>query len=74
MKVLLINGSPRQNGNTNIALSEIAQQLEKQGVQSETVWIGKKAIRGCIACNKCKELRLWRSGPDERGHCKDGRV
>ncbi|MCQ2259322.1 MAG: flavodoxin family protein [Bacteroidaceae bacterium] len=55
MKVLLINGSPRQKGNTNIALSEIAQQLKKQGVESEIMWIGNKAVRGCIACNKCRE-------------------
>jgi len=55
MKVLLINGSPRQKGNTNIALSEIVQQLKKQGVESEIMWIGNKAVRGCIACNKCRE-------------------
>lgn len=54
MKVLIINGSPRQKGNTNIALSEIAQQLEKQGVESETIWVGNKAIRGCNACGACK--------------------
>lgn len=55
MKVLMINGSPRQRGNTSIALAEIASQLEKHSVQSEVVWIGTKPIRGCIACNKCKE-------------------
>ena len=55
MKVLMINGSPRQKGNTSIALAEIARQLEKHGIESEVVWIGNKPIRGCIACNKCKE-------------------
>ena len=55
MKVLLINGSPRQKGNTSIALAEIAGRLEKHGIESETVWIGNKPVRGCIACNKCKE-------------------
>lgn len=55
MKVLLINGSPRREGNTSIALAEVARQLEKNGIASETVWIGNKPIRGCIACNKCKE-------------------
>ena len=55
MKVLLINGSPRPMGNTSIALAEVAKQLEKNGIESEIVWVGNKAIRGCIACNKCKE-------------------
>ena len=54
MKVLIINGSPRSKGNTSIALAEIAKQLEKQGIDSEIVWIGNKPIRGCIACNTCK--------------------
>ena len=55
MKVLLINGSPRKQGNTYTALNEIAQQLNKQGVESEIMWIGNKAVRGCIACGACKE-------------------
>ena len=55
MKVLMINGSPRQKGNTSIALGEIAGQLEKHGIDSEIVWIGNNPVRGCIACNKCKE-------------------
>ena len=54
MKVLMINGSPRQKGNTSIALAEIARQLEKHGIESEIVWIGNKPVRGCVACNKCK--------------------
>ena len=55
MKVLMINGSPRQKGNTSIALAEIAKQLKKLGIESETVWIGNKPVRGCIACNTCKD-------------------
>ena len=55
MKVLMINGSPRQKGNTSIALAEIAKQLEKLGIEREIVWIGNKPIRGCIACNTCKD-------------------
>ncbi len=51
----MINGSPRPKGNTSIALAEIAGQLEKHGIASEIVWIGNKPIRGCIACNTCKE-------------------
>ena len=54
MKVLLINGSPRKEGNTAIALAEVAKQLAKEGIESEIVWIGNKPIRGCIACGQCK--------------------
>ena len=53
MKVLLINGSPRQQGNTATALAQVAAQLQKNGIESETVWIGNKPIRGCIACGQC---------------------
>ena len=53
MKVLMINGSPHQKGNTAVALDEIAKQLEKNGIESEIVWIGNKAVRGCIACGQC---------------------
>ena len=54
MKVLLINGSPRRRGNTSVALAEAARQLEKNGIETETVWIGTKPVRGCIACNGCR--------------------
>ena len=60
MKVLLINGSPRQNGNTAIALAEVAKQLTQEGIESEIVWIGNKPIRGCIACGQCKAKGLGR--------------
>lgn len=59
MKVVLINGSPHRKGNTFIALSEVAWALEKEGVQTEIIQLGIKAVQGCIACNKCAEL----------GHC-----
>ncbi len=54
-KVLIINGSPRQNGNTATALKEIAVALEREGVEVETVCLGTKQVRSCIACNKCFE-------------------
>lgn len=57
MKVVLINGSPHRKGNTFIALSEVAGALEKEGVQTEIIQLGIKAVQGCIACNKCAELR-----------------
>ena len=56
MKVLLINGSPRSNGNTFTALKEVAGALEAEGVETELVSIGAKAVQGCIACRKCAEL------------------
>ncbi len=56
MKVLLINGSPRKEGNTHIALSEVAGALRAGGAETEIVPIGTKAIQGCIACNRCAEL------------------
>ena len=59
MKVLLINGSPKKNGNTAIALEEMVKVFEKQGIETEVMQIGGKDIRGCIACAKCRQL----------GHC-----
>ncbi len=56
MKVLLINGSPRHNGNTFLALSEVAGTLEKNGISAEIVQLGNNPVRGCIACKRCAEL------------------
>ena len=53
MKVLLINGSPRDNGNTFLALSEVAATLNSDGVETEISGIGKQAVQGCIACGMC---------------------
>lgn len=50
MKVLLVNGGPHKEGNTNAALMEIARQLSKEGIESEIFWIGNDAIPGCRAC------------------------
>ena len=52
----MINGSPRSKGNTALALAEIAKQLNKNGIDSEIVWIGNQPVRGCIACGKCGTL------------------
>ena len=60
MKVLLINGSPRANGNTARALKEVADTLAAEGIDSETVWIGKKSVRGCVACWQCMNKSLGR--------------
>ena len=53
MKVLLINGSPRANGNTAIALDEMVKVFKEEGIESEVVQIGQKDVRGCIACGSC---------------------
>ena len=53
MKVLLINGSPRENGNTFTALSEVAKTLNSEGIDTEIISIGKMAVQGCIACGMC---------------------
>lgn len=55
MKVLLVNGSPREKGCTYTALSQIASTLEEEQIQTEIYHIGKKAISGCISCMKCSE-------------------
>ena len=52
-KVLLINGSPKDSGNTFTALSEVAKTLNEEGVKTEIIGIGKQAVQGCIACGMC---------------------
>lgn len=53
MKVLIINGSPRVNGNTSIAINEVKKVLGEEKIEVEVVHIGNKDIRGCIACGYC---------------------
>ncbi len=55
MKVLLINGSPRANGNTATALNEMIKMFEKEGIDTELIHVGNLAVRGCISCFKCYE-------------------
>lgn len=56
MKVLMINGSPRENGNTAIALDEMKNVFEAEGVETEIVQVGNKNVRGCVACGRCAKL------------------
>lgn len=56
MKVLLINGSPHKDGCTFTALNEVAKTLEKNGIETEILYLGVKPIAGCIACGKCSQL------------------
>lgn len=53
LKVLILNGSPRINGNTSLALKEMEQVFHENGVETETVLVGNKDIRGCVACLSC---------------------
>ena len=53
MNVLIINGSPRMNGNTTIAVNEMVKVFEAEGVNAEVAQIGNKDVRGCIACGSC---------------------
>ena len=55
MKVLIINGSPRVNGNTSVAVREMEKVFAEEGVETEVVQVGNKDIRGCIACGYCRE-------------------
>lgn len=53
MKVLLVNGGPHKEGCTYTALCEVADTLQKEGIETEIFWIGNKPIGGCIACKTC---------------------
>lgn len=55
MKVLLVNGSPREKGCTYTALSTVAAALREEGIDSSFYWIGNRAIGGCIECRKCSQ-------------------
>ena len=58
MKVLLVNGSPHKEGCTYTALSEVAETLQKEGIETEFFWIGNKPIGGCIGCGACRKQGL----------------
>ncbi len=53
MKVLILNGSPRSHGCTARALEEVEKTLHEEGIETETVLVGNKDVRGCIACRSC---------------------
>lgn len=53
MKILMLNGSPRENGNTALALGEMRKIFENEGAEVEYIQVGNKAIRGCVACASC---------------------
>ena len=55
LKVLMLNGSPHENGNTALAFREMEQVFRENGVEVENILLGKKAVRGCIACETCRK-------------------
>ena len=79
MKVLIINGSPRANGNTTTAVNEMVKVFEEEGVEVQVVRIGSRDVRGCMACGACakkgrcvyddvvNELAPMLEGDDGRG-------
>jgi multimeric flavodoxin WrbA len=78
MKVLLINGSPREGGCTFTALSEAAGVLVNKGIETELFQIGKRAVYGCVGCRSCAKLGKCVFGDDpcnalvERARTADG--
>lgn len=65
MKAILINGSPKKDGNTAIALEAVGGALREQGIATEVIEIGRKAIHGCIACGVCAEKKNRRCALDD---------
>ena len=59
LKVLILNGSPHENGNTAVAIGEMKKVFDAEGVETEVMTVGGLDIRGCIACGACEKL----------GHC-----
>ena len=61
LKVLMLNGSPRKNGNIALAFREMEQVFAENGIETENILLGRETIRGCIACETCR--RSPASGP-----------
>jgi multimeric flavodoxin WrbA len=57
MRVAAFNGSPNKEGNTYHALRIVADELGKEGIETEIIHVGNKLIRGCLACGKCRKNR-----------------
>jgi len=55
MKVLMINGSPKARGNTAIALNEMVQIFEAEGIEVELIQVGHLPIRSCVGCMSCRK-------------------
>jgi len=57
MKVVAFNGSPKREGNTYLLVQKVFEELQKEGIETEVVHVGGKALRGCTACLQCKERK-----------------
>lgn len=68
MKVVAFNGSPKKEGNTYSAINLVAEELKKEGIETEIVHVGNKLIRGCLACGQCAKNK------DEKCVIKDDEV
>ncbi len=55
MKVIIINGSPKANGNTSFAVSQLEKAFAEEGVETEVIRVGSMPVRGCIACGSCRK-------------------
>ncbi len=55
MKVLILNGSPKVNGNTMVAINEMVRVFDEEGIETEVVQVGNRDVRGCISCSTCFE-------------------
>ncbi len=53
LNVLILNASPRKNGNTTVAVKEMEQIFAESEVDFETLEIGRDTIKGCISCGYC---------------------
>ena len=71
MKVLMLNGSPHEKGCVFTALSEVASELEKYGVESEIFQMGKKPGMGCISCNACAKTGKCFYNDDRVNECAE---
>ena len=71
MKVLLINGSPHKKGCTYTALREVADELERQGIETEIFQLGTAAVRSCTACGQCAKTGRCVFDDDPVNECLD---
>ncbi|HIS50253.1 MAG TPA: flavodoxin family protein [Candidatus Gallacutalibacter pullistercoris] len=69
MKVLLLNGSPNQYGCTHTALTEVAEELNRLGVETEEIWVGNKPVRSCIGCGGCFQEKKCVFAEDRVNEC-----
>ena len=67
MRVVAFNCSPRKKGNTATMIQVVLEELEKEGISTELVQVGKKKIRGCIACYQCREKKDSRCHAGKEG-------